>query len=104
MPRNTFEIEDIEAMRLQEGIDDVELRAAVRGLRCGDLVNLTLRIGEKSFAARVRIKRKRRSAFGGELAARLVGAGRSGLPVGSALTFTAAHIHSIVKGPGAVEP
>ena len=36
------EIENIEEMREQVGIDDVELREAVRGLRPGDVVRLTL--------------------------------------------------------------
>ena len=45
------EFEDIEAMRRQAGIEDVELREAIRGLR-----------------------------------------------VGSAVAFTASHIHSVVKG------
>jgi hypothetical protein len=38
----TLEIENIEALRRSVGIDDVELRGAIRQLRVGDLVNLTL--------------------------------------------------------------
>src|SRR5436309_2910036 len=43
--RNSVEIENIEAMRLLEGIDDVELREGIRGLAVGDLVKLTLLAG-----------------------------------------------------------
>ena len=40
--RTRVEIQDIEGMRRREGIDDVELREAIRGLRVGAFVNLTL--------------------------------------------------------------
>src|SRR5207248_1333804 len=36
--RTTIEIENIEEMRRQEGIDDVELRGEIRGLKVGDFV------------------------------------------------------------------
>ena len=41
-------IENIEAMRLRQGIDDVELRAAIRGLGVGDSVRLTIFSGDAS--------------------------------------------------------
>ena len=40
--RHTIVIENIEEMRRREGIDDVELREAIRGLRVGDFVRLRL--------------------------------------------------------------
>jgi hypothetical protein len=43
--RHTVAIEDIEEMRRQEGIDDVELRKAIRGLHVGDSVKLTFLAG-----------------------------------------------------------
>jgi len=41
----SIEIENIEKLRLREGIKDVELRRAIRGLRAGDYVKLTLLTG-----------------------------------------------------------
>jgi hypothetical protein len=43
------EIEDIEKLRRQEGIDDVDLRRAVRALRVGDAVRVTLLTGRQAF-------------------------------------------------------
>jgi hypothetical protein len=98
--RNPVEIENIEAMRRREGIEDVELREEIRGLGVGDLVKLTLLSSTNSSAGEtllVRITRIRGSAFRGELADRPISAGLSGLRIGSPVAFTAAHIHSIPK-------
>jgi hypothetical protein len=46
--RNTVEIEDLEQRRLQAGIDDVELRLQIQGLRVGDFLKLTFLIGATS--------------------------------------------------------
>ena len=43
--RNLVEIENIEEMRLREGIDDVELRENIRSLKIGDVVRLTVLTG-----------------------------------------------------------
>ena len=43
--RSQLAIEDIEQMRIREGIDDVELREAIRKLVVGDLVKLTVFVG-----------------------------------------------------------
>src|SRR5437764_1036180 len=43
--RHRVKIEDIEEMRQRQGIDDAELREAIRGLEVGDLVRLTLLTG-----------------------------------------------------------
>ena len=88
------EIEDIEAMRRRVGVDDVELREAIRGLRIGDCVRLTLLVGEASAAPRtvlVRITGIRGPEFRGKLAS----PGPSGLRPGARVAFTAAHIHSL---------
>ena len=66
-----LEIENIEEMRRQVGIDDVELREAVRRLRVGDYVNLTLLTGTHSAAGRiirVRITHTDGASFRGRLA------------------------------------
>ena len=39
--RTPVEIENIEELRRHNGVDDVELRDAVRSLHVGDAVNLT---------------------------------------------------------------
>jgi hypothetical protein len=87
-------IENIEEMRSQEGIDDVDLRIMIRGLRVGDYVKLTLLNGMKSSETLlVRITRIRGSAFRGKLAS----TGQSTLRVGTPVAFTTAHIHSVAK-------
>ena len=95
------EIENIEEMRRRVGIDDVELREAIRGLRVGDCVNLTLLTDTNPSAGQTRLVRVTRisgSTFRGRLVDRRPPPARSGLRAGSRLTFTAAHIHSLPKG------
>jgi hypothetical protein len=97
---NSVEIENIEDIRRREGIDDVELRKEIRGLRIGDFVKLTLLTATKSLAGEtllVRITSIKGFAFRGKLADRPTCAGLSGLRVGAPVAFTAAHIHSIPK-------
>jgi len=98
--RKPVEIENIEDMRRREGIEDVELWEAIRGLRVGDLVNLTLLPGPASAGETlpVRITHIRGSAFRGTLAARPASAGLAQFRVGAPLAFTTAHIHSLAKG------
>jgi hypothetical protein len=98
--RNPIEIENIEEMRRREGIDDLELREAIRGLRAGDFVKLTLLTRAGSFTGEtlpVRITRITGSLLRGELAARPTFIGPSKLRVGSTVRFTTAHIHSVAK-------
>jgi hypothetical protein len=45
--RNPVEIENIEEMRRQEGVEDSELREEIRGLLVGHCVKLTLLAGTK---------------------------------------------------------
>jgi hypothetical protein len=104
--RRQVEIENIEALRLQEGIEDVELRAAIRGLRVGQCVRLTLLTGATPSAGEtllVRITHVRAGQFRGRLTSRPASARLAGLRVGSPLAFTRDHIHSIA-GMGAVAP
>jgi len=94
-----FEIEDIEEMRRRAGIEDVELREAIRGLHAGDLVKLTLLPG-KALAGEtlvVRITRITGDAFQGRLTGRPASAGLARLRAGSPVAFRAAHIHSIAR-------
>src|SRR5205085_433286 len=93
-------IEDIEAMRRLQGIDDVELREGIRGLQAGDFVKLTLRSGTKPFPTEtllVRITSIRGATFRGKLADRPAAAGLADLAAGAVLVFTAAHIHSVPR-------
>src|SRR6266545_814679 len=97
MPKQ-LELEDIEEMRRQEGIDDVELRSEIRTLKVGDCVKVTLLTGTSSFETLlVRITSIKNRAFRGKLVKRPVSGSLSELEVGSPLLFTAAHIHSIAK-------
>lgn len=91
-----IEIENIEELRLREGIEDVELRIAIRGLAIGDFVKITFLTGPKSFETLVvRITRIRGCAFRGKLANTPVSVGLSSLRAGSSVAFTSAQIHSI---------
>jgi hypothetical protein len=96
--RNRVEIEDIEDMRRQEGIVDVELREQIRGLRVGDFIRITFLFGPRATeTVAVRITSIRGAAFRGKLASGPILAGLSGLRAGSAVAFTRAHIHSVLK-------
>src|SRR5438445_9289227 len=94
---NPVHIENIQEMRRQEGIDDVELREEVRGLAVGDLVRVTLLPGTGPSAAetlRVQITAITGDTFRGKLVSRPRSAGLEQLGVGSLIVFSAAHIHS----------
>jgi hypothetical protein len=95
--REPVQIENIEEMRRRAGIDDVELRETIRGLRVGDRVNLTVLNSTTSSAwqkLRVRITRIRGSSFHGLVEC----PSRFGPGIGARLAFTAAHIHSVPEG------
>jgi hypothetical protein len=98
--RKPVEIENIEAVRYSEGIDDVELREEIRGLAVGDFVKLTFLIDPpaRGETLLVRITDIQERAFRGMLARRPAQAGLSGLRVGAVVAFTAAHIHSLPRG------
>jgi hypothetical protein len=97
--RNPIEIENIEALRRQQGIDDIELRQQIRGLRIGDVVKLTLATGTPCAGPTllVRITRIDGFAFRGKVVLGRTAAGPLRLRAGAALVFTADHIHSIPK-------
>src|SRR5205823_7165652 len=100
--RHPVEIENFEELRRQAGIDDEELRAAIRSLRVGHCVNLIFRTGLKSFtgeALRVRITSIRGCTFRGKLVKQPGFSGLSKLRVGSLIRFAAAHIQSIPARP-----
>jgi hypothetical protein len=93
-------IEDIAQMREREGIDDVDLRAAIRALAVGDLVRITLRADQAPAGETlvVRITDITGTTFRGTLADKPASKSLTGLAVGFPLTFNAAHIHSLANG------
>jgi hypothetical protein len=96
--RYPVEIENIEEMRRREGIEDVELRAEIRGLRVGDVVKITFLAGPHTLETLlVRITSIRGAAFRGKLANGPNSAGLSSLRVGSPVAFTSDHIHSLPR-------
>jgi hypothetical protein len=93
-------IENIEEMRRQRGIEDVELHRGIRGLEVGDFINLTLlapaipSVGETLC---VRITHINGDRFRGRLGSSPVSPGLSSLQAGSHVSFTTAHIHSLAR-------
>jgi hypothetical protein len=105
--RKPVEIEKIEELRLQAGIDDVELRRAIGRLQVGDYVRLTFLTATHpphGETLPVRITRIRGSQLRGKLAGRPASAALSHLSAGSPLAFSAGHIHSILERPAAHAP
>lgn len=96
--RNAVAIENIEEMRRQQGIDDVELREEIRALRVGDFVKLTF-IADKGSpeTLRVRITNIKGSTYRGKLAGEPTSAGLSRLKAGATVLFNYTHIHSVSK-------
>lgn len=89
---NQLEIENIEEMRRQQGIDDVELAEAIRRLKIGDVVNLTFLTKTHSFETTpVQITQIRGIAFRGKLLRTRSRARRDTI-----VEFTISHIHSVV--------
>jgi hypothetical protein len=100
--RDTVEIENIEALRIREGIYDVDLRQDIRVLRVGDSVYLTFRNSDVSSAGetlRVRITSIRGGNIRGRLTDEPTSAGLSALRAGTLVGFTSSHIHSLPKAP-----
>jgi hypothetical protein len=97
--QDNIQIEDIEALRLSAGIEDVRLATAIRGLGAGDRVRLTFlpagaRPGETLV---VRITSRKGLMFRGKLDTKPSSARLSRLRPGLPLRFTAAQIHSILS-------
>lgn len=104
--RQPIAIENIEGMRRWAGIEDVQLREAIQGLRVGDCVRLTLLTGtaaSRGETLAVRITRIRGSEFRGKLAERPASPGLAQLRLGSPLTFSREHIHSLAPRPSTQE-
>ena len=96
--RNTYNIEDIEALRKREGIDDVELREEVGHLAAGDCVRLTFLGSEKpSHTLMVRITRAEGKTFRGRLIQCPSKGTHDGPRMGVMLDFHSSHIHSVVR-------
>ena len=95
---DVVEIQDIEQMRQQEGIDDVELRGEVRQLRAGDYVRLTFLAGPRQCETlAVRITSIRGKTFRGKLTSGPSSASLPGLHAGLLVVFGQTHIHSVMK-------
>jgi hypothetical protein len=89
-------IENIDEMRLREGIDDVELHEAITQLRVGDHVRLTFIVGAALRETLVvRITRIRAGQFRGRLAGPVARPELLGLRPDALVTFNAGQIHSI---------
>jgi hypothetical protein len=100
------EIEDIRAMRRRQGIEDSELKEAIRRLRVGDRVQLTLKTAPEEYHGEtvlVRITRIRARNFLGKLVNAPVSAALATLRAGMGIAFTAAHVHSVPKGAPVLE-
>ncbi len=91
-------IENIQAMRRQAGIEDRELLEEIRGLQIGDTVKLTFQAGSRTFETlEVRITSIRRGAFRGKLANASRSELLARLRVGTSVTFSSTHIHSVAR-------
>jgi hypothetical protein len=92
------EIEAIERMQRQAGIDDIELRDEILLLQVGDTVKLTfvkdaLTLTGETLA--VRITFIRGCSFRGSLTVKPTSTQLSRLLLGATIKFKAVHIHSI---------
>jgi hypothetical protein len=106
MMRQFLELQDIEEMRREAGIDDVELRVAIRELQVGDVVKISVLRDKRGRDApafetlSVRITSIRGSAFRGKFTSGQIAAGLTKAHVGPAVAFDTAHIHSIARKAG----
>jgi len=96
--REALEIEDIEQLRREAGIDDVELRKAIGALRVGDIVRLTVWSNTAPFQREtvpVRITRVEGGAFRGRVTAVRPSRALAQVRAGKSVRFMRYHIHSI---------
>lgn len=96
--KRTFKLENIEQMRLREGIDDIELRESIRQLQIGDCVYVTFldcSHPKRSKTVLIRLVAIHKNGFGGKLMQPLDALGPSDLRVGSLVTFRESHVHSV---------
>ncbi len=98
--RSRVEIENIEEMRRQEGIEDTELWKAIYTLRVGDFVRVTL-VADTVPAARETLRVRITSIAPGALRGRLADQPAAGSLAkhrrGALLNFSPNHIHSITE-------
>jgi hypothetical protein len=95
-----IEIENIDELRLREGIDDVELHEDIGRLRVGDYVRLTFLAGASlRETLPVRITRIDKGQFRGRVIGRAARLKLLGLRADALVTFTAGQIHSITTPP-----
>lgn len=96
--KSPIDLEDIDSMRLQLGVDDVDLRDRIKQLVVGDCVRLTfLSTIKGNHTLMVRITSAKNGAFRGRLLQVPVKMAPSALRVGILIPFAAEHIHSIVR-------
>jgi len=99
--RSVIEIENIEGLRQEAGIDDVELREGIRRLGAGDVVRLTFLASGKLSRGEtllVRITSIRGLLFRGKLVSRPASAALADLRAGTVIVFSGANIHSLADG------
>jgi hypothetical protein len=98
--RQPIEIEDIEQLRREQGIEDVELREEIRTLGIGDHVRVTLlnsAVTSRGETVVVRITSIKGPTFRGKLATQPMSAALARFRAGFPIVFTASHIHSLAK-------
>lgn len=99
--RHAFVIENIEELRTENGIEDTELRQAIRTLCVGDIVRLTLLkdpAPSGGEVVEVRITRIEGRNYRGKLVAGPTSPGLADIPSGMSIAFTWHQIHSLAKG------
>ena len=100
----TILIENIDEARKREGIDDVVLHDEIVRLKAGDHVRLSVSSDGKQFEmVSVRITSVKGSALRGKVLEKPRSRSLGTLIAGSAMTFKAGQVHSIVDGKPACE-
>jgi hypothetical protein len=93
-----IEIENIDELRLREGIDDVELHQDISRLQVGDHVRLTFLAGANlRETLSVRITRIEGERYRGRIIDRVARPELLGLRADALVNFTAGQIHSIAS-------
>lgn len=94
-----LKLENIEALREQVGIVDIELENEIRRLQVGDHVKVTFLTSNGSFQSNtvlVRITSVQNSSYRGKLLEK-IDVGKVALKRGTVVKFDHRHIHSITK-------
>jgi hypothetical protein len=100
----TILIENIDAARKREGIDDVVLHDEIIRLKAGDQVRLSVSADGKQYEmVSVRITSVKGLALRGKVTEKPRSRSLGTLVVGAAMTFVADQVHSIVDGKPACE-